>query len=76
MNDQIIQKYCGNVEERIRCCRTRQVAEILKALLCRELHSACSDAATSDYLKQKVDLIIHDAFTPDGKNRLFLRKDE
>lgn len=69
MNDELIQKYCGNVAERIRACRSRQVAEILKVLLCHELQTGCDDAATAEYLKNKVDLIIHDAFTADGQNR-------
>lgn len=69
MNDGLIQKYCGNVEERIRACRSRQVAEILKNLLCHDLKNGCSDKATSDYLRKKIDLLIEKSFTRDGKNK-------
>ena len=63
MNEDIIKKYCGNVAERIRSCRSRQTAEMLKSLLCHELQNGCSDETATAALLRKVEQLINNVPT-------------
>jgi hypothetical protein len=67
--DSIIAKYCGNVEDRIKACRSKEVANFLKSHLCRELKMNCQDAAVNAFLKKYVDELILQYFDGEGHNK-------
>jgi len=70
MNENLIKKYCGDIEERITACRSRKVAEQLKKFLCAQLKMHCQDEFVNKELKTRLDELINKYFTDDGQNRL------
>lgn len=67
--EQTIQKYCGNIRERILACRSKNVAVALKERLCTELQSNCESNMINNVLQDHVDGIIEQVFDERGKNR-------
>ena len=76
MYEEIISKYCGDIEDRIRSCRSKQVAEFLKKYLCGELQQYAANNEVAEDLKLKVDILIQKYFTTDGKNRLICHESD
>lgn len=68
MNKNLIVKYCGNIEERIRSCRSRRVAKYLKKLLCLELHDHINNKAIETDLKLEIEHYIQTYFSKNGDN--------
>ncbi|MBN1352987.1 hypothetical protein JXJ21_26590 [candidate division KSB1 bacterium] len=66
--DEIIARYCGDVEERIKACRSAAVANHLKIYLCSELQKQCVSDIINNYLKHYVDSLIAKNFDDSGKN--------
>jgi len=69
----IIKKYCGDIRARIHVCRNRDIAEMLKTRLCRELDSHCQSKLVHQMLVNYVDQIIHETFDENGFN-IFLEE--
>lgn len=72
----IIQKYCGDIGERIRACREEKIARTLKTCLCRELELNCDSASVHDFLTKYIDDIMQDVFDTNGKNKLLEANDD
>jgi len=66
----IISKYCGDVEERIKACRSRAVAEHLKNHLCDELKANCKSEIIHNFLKHYANDLILKYFDKSGRNKL------
>ncbi len=64
-----IEKYCGNIQERIQSCRNRNIAEMLKDRMCMELGVECRDNETINRLRNYVDEIILQTFDKSGMNK-------
>ena len=67
-SEQTIQKYCGNIRERLLACRTKEIALALKARLCDELGQNCSSHMVTNVLKDHVDQLIREIFNQKGRN--------
>ena len=65
----IIVKHCGNVEERIKACRSREIAVRLKERLCDELSVHCASDMIKGSLLNFVDKLIERTFDADGHNK-------
>jgi hypothetical protein len=63
-----INKYCGNVSERIRACRNAQIAHALKERLCSELASQCPSEMVQQILRRHIDQMIGSTFDRKGRN--------
>jgi hypothetical protein len=57
-----IEKYCGNIEERIKACRTKEAAVLLKKRMCRELREHCKSDMVHNSLKYQIDQLIDGIF--------------
>ena len=68
-SEQTIEKYCGNIKERILACRTKTIAFALKDRLCSELQLNCESRIINNILNAHVDQIIGEIFDQDGKNK-------
>lgn len=68
-----IKLYCGDVDERIRACRSKKIAEQLKEHLCNELSATCRSEMIRAVLTNHVDELIKATFDQDGKN-IFLEE--
>ena len=68
--EDIIRRVCGDVEQRLRACRSRQVAEMLKDKLCQELQSECKSEIVQNFLTHHVDRVMNTIFDKEGNNRL------
>ncbi len=69
----IIKKYCGNVPERIKACRSREVAELLRDRMCSELSIGCYSTMINNALRDYVNKLINETFDKNGKN-IYLEK--
>jgi len=69
-----IQRVCGNIKERVRACRSRQVAEMLKEKMCRELSRQCKSEIILNLLSQNVDKLIAETFDNSGNNLKLMEK--
>jgi len=67
--EKIIQKNCGNIKERLRACRTINVAFALKERLCSELQLKCESKMVNNVLNEHVDQLINEIFDQDCKNK-------
>ena len=67
--DDIIKDYCGDIEQRIKACRSRDVAELLKHRLCSELKRNCESTMIKDVLIDHVDKLISKMFEKSGNNK-------
>ena len=65
-----IEKNCGDIRERIRSCRNKSIAELLKKRMCSELSVDCSNKETMNRLENYVDELIVKTFDINGKNKL------
>ncbi len=63
-----IEKYCGNIRERIEACRTKEAALLLKKRMCRELHEHCLSEMIQNSLNYEIDRIIDTTFNTTEKN--------
>ena len=70
---ELINKHCGKVEDRIRVCHDRHVAEMLKDVMCKELLPECSSLAVKNILIKQINKVINETFDRNGKN-IFLKE--
>ena len=63
-----INKYCGNIEERIAACKNRDIAEYLRVRLCCELEENCKSEIVVNVLNEYVNKIITNTFDEKGNN--------
>ena len=68
-SDETIEKYCGDIRERLLACRSINVAYALKERLCFELRLNCESDMVNNVLNAHVDLMIEEIFDQDGRNR-------
>lgn len=61
-SDQIIQKYCGSVEERVEACCDEQVAECLKESIDAQLKQSCDNEAIIRFIRRYLDNLIQARF--------------
>ena len=64
-----INKYCGNVKERIKACKSRDIAERLRNRLCFELEEYCKSEIVVNVLNDYVNKIINKTFDEKGNNK-------
>jgi len=64
----IIKKYCGNIEERIKACKNKQIAEYLKNQLCYELELNCKSDIVMNVLQSYINKLIKTTFDKNGNN--------
>ncbi len=64
-----INKYCGNIEERIKACKNRVIAEHLRTRLCFELEENCKSEIVANVLNEYVNKIIKNTFDEKGNNK-------
>ena len=74
--EKTIEKYCGNIRERLLVCRTRSVAFALKERLCSELQFHCTSEMVNNVLSSHVNSMINEIFDENGKNKLLEKKNE
>ena len=67
-NFQIIKQYCGDVEQRLRSCRSKTIAEHLVNRLCSEVEMNCKSQMVQTALKVHVDKLIGQIFDLNGNN--------
>ena len=67
--EDIIYQHCGDIRFRIKACRSKKVAELLKDRLCRELSLNCESDMVNNVLQIYVDNIIANTFDDNGKNK-------
>ncbi len=65
----IISESCGDIEERLRACRSRQIALQLRQCLCRELAYSCTSPEMQRLLQNHIDELIKETFDENGMNR-------
>jgi hypothetical protein len=70
MNDQmeIISGYCGNIKERIRSCKSRKIALLLRDSMCSEFKSRCKSDIVANLLLKYSDDLIDATFDKNGMN--------
>jgi hypothetical protein len=73
--DSRIEKYCGNIEKRIRACHNREIAIALKKRLCQELDMNCKSDMVHNVLESYADKIIAKTFDRYGNNIYLERRD-
>ena len=73
--EKTIEKYCGNIRERLQVCRTRNIALALKERLCTELQLHCVSDMVNNVLLNHVDKIIDEIFDENGNNKLLEKKE-
>jgi len=69
-----IQRLCGDIKERVRACRSRHVAEMLKDKMCTELSRQCKSEIILNLLSQNVDKLIAETFDDSGNNLKLMEK--
>jgi len=65
----IIRENCGDVAQRIRACRSRQIALQLRQCLCRELENSCTSPEMKRLLQNHINELITEIFDENGMNR-------
>ena len=70
-----INKYCGDIGERIRACRTIHIANVLKDRLCSELEPNCQSEIVRQVLQRHIDQLIKRTFDSKGRN-IYLEESE
>ncbi len=70
-----INKYCGDIGERIRACRTIHIANVLKDRLCSELEPNCQSEIVRQVLQRHIDQLIKITFDSKGRN-IYLEESE
>jgi len=77
MNSQMdmINKYCGDIAERIRACRSIHIASVLKERLCSELEPNCQSEIVRQVLRRHIDQLINSTFDDKGRN-IYLEESE
>ncbi len=71
----IINKYCGDIGERIRACRSIHIANVLKERLCSELEPNCQSEIVRQVLRRHIDQLIQSTFDDKGRN-IYLEESE
>ncbi|HPG39771.1 MAG TPA: hypothetical protein PLP19_13480 [bacterium] len=66
----IIKKYCGQIEERINACKSRDIAVLLMNRLCAELEQNCKNSNVMEYLQKHVSILITNYFDKNGNQKL------
>ena len=64
----VIKKHCGDISERIRACRTKKIADLLKDQICVELQKECPSEMVRNIMHNHVDKIIKEIFDEAGNN--------
>ena len=75
-SDETIEKYCGNIRDRLLACRSVNVAYALKDRLCSELQLNCESNMVNNILNAHVDRLITEIFDQDGKNKFLEARNE
>lgn len=60
-----IRKYCGDIEERIKACRSKEAALMVKRRMCGELKEHCKSEIIYNTLSYRIDRLIHALFDED-----------
>ena len=71
-----IEKYCGNIRERLQVCRSRSVAVALKEQMCSELKFHCISDIVNNVLLNHIDKMINEIFDENGKNKLLEKRND
>jgi len=58
VSENIIKKYCGEVEDRIAACCDKQVANYLKKCICNEIKKNCKSEPVRDFIERYVENLI------------------
>jgi vacuolar-type H+-ATPase subunit E/Vma4 len=69
-HDEIVKQFCGNIEDRIRSCRSKTVAGYLKRILLQELKKYSADEIIHRYFEKKYDELVECYFDNKGCNKL------
>lgn len=67
-NIKLIKQYCGDVEQRLRSCRSQTIAAQLVDRLCTEVEMNCKSQMVQSVLKLHVDKLIGQIFDSNGNN--------
>lgn len=62
VSDQIIKKYCGQIEERVAACRDKAVAAYLKQNICSEIKRQTNDQTLLNDISIYIDNLIDARF--------------
>ncbi|MCU0646174.1 MAG: DUF1858 domain-containing protein [bacterium] len=65
--EQFINKYCGQIEERIAACRDKKVAECLKQIIFLEIKHRTKDDALLKNIETHIDNLIDARFSSEAK---------
>ena len=71
----IIQNICGDVEQRLRSCRSKTIAEHLTERMCSEIAMNCQSDIIRHALKVYVDKLVGQIFDKNGNNNYLEKKD-
>jgi len=63
ISEQIIQRYCNSIEERVLACCDENVAECLKQCLCSEIKRDCNSDIVVQFVQRYVDNLIQARFS-------------
>jgi hypothetical protein len=72
---QIIKTFCGDIEERIRACRSKEIAELLANRVCAEAEKGCKSKMVNGVLKSHIDKLIRKVFDQNGNNKYLEEQD-
>jgi hypothetical protein len=67
---EIVTQFCGNIEDRIRSCRSKTVVGYLKRVLLQELKKCSADEMVHQYFEKKFDELVECYFYKNGCNKL------
>jgi hypothetical protein len=66
--EQVINKYCGQIEDRIAACRDKKVAECLKQNIFLEIKRHANDDALLNNIRTYIDNLIDARFSIESKD--------
>lgn len=69
-HEETIKQFCGNIEDRIRSCRSKAVAGYLKRVLLKELKKHTADEMIHHYFEKKYNELVKCYFDTNGCNKL------
>ena len=75
-NLKIINTFCGDIEDRIKACRSKEIAELLADRLCIEVDLGCHSSIVQNVLKSHINQLIGQVFDRQGNNRFLEEQDE
>ena len=63
-----IVRYCGDINDRIKACKSEEAARLLKKRMCRELQENCKSEMIQSVLNYQIDRIIFETFDKPAEN--------